>query len=128
MRSAASREDAYALHSALIAAAEPHLAVAPLVCFEWLQRPENIIAGHLTWLNYRAASKPHSVRIEHHKTGALVWMPLSDVDGQFFPLLTGYLDSLKRLGTPIVLMVPERKRGGRARPAPFLLNEARTIT
>ncbi len=66
-RPAATREDAYALHRALIAAGEPHLAVAPLVCFEWLQRPENVIAGHLTWLDYRPASKPNSARIEVHR-------------------------------------------------------------
>lgn len=125
-RPAAPREDAYALHRALVAAGEPHLAVAPLVCFEWLQRPENVIAGHLTWLDYKPASKPNHVRIEHHKTGALVWMPLSDSDGPFFPDLTTYLDDLKRLGTPIVLMVPERKRKGRVLdPRPFLMNEAR---
>ena len=53
-------------------------------------------------------------------------MPLSDVDGPFFPELTAYLDQLKRLGTPVVLMVPERRRKGRALdPRPFLLNEAR---
>lgn len=125
-RPAATREDAYALHNALIAAGETHLAVAPLVCFEWLQRPENVIAGHLTWPDYKPASKPNHVSIEHHKTGALVWMPLSDVDGPFFPELTAYLDQLKRLGTPVVLMVPERRRKGRAlEPRPFLLNEAR---
>jgi hypothetical protein len=125
-RPAATREDAYALHRALIAVGEPHLAVAPLACFEWLQRPENIIAGHLTWLDYKPASKPNSVRIEHHKTGALVWMPLIDADGPFFPELTAHLDGLKRLGTPIVLMVPERKRQGRVLdPRPFLMREAR---
>ncbi|WP_424956119.1 hypothetical protein [Hyphomicrobium sp. 1Nfss2.1] len=125
-RPAATREDAYALHNALIAAGEPHLAVAPLVCFEWLQRPENVIAGHLTWLDYKPASKPNSVRIEHHKTGALVWMPLSDSDGPFFPELSEHLDRLQRLGTPIVLMAPARKRKGRVLdPRPFLMREAR---
>lgn len=125
-RPAATREDAYALHGALVAAGEPHLAVAPLACFEWLQRPENVIAGHLTWLDYRPEGKPNSVRIEHHKTGALVWMPLSDAGGAFFPELIAYLDQLKRLGVPIVLMKPERKRKGRELdPRPFTMNEAR---
>jgi hypothetical protein len=91
-----------------------------------LQRPENVISGHLTWLDYRPASRPNSVRIEHHKTGALVWMPLIDADGSFFPELTTYLDDLKRLGTPIVLMTPERKRKGRfLDPRPFQMREAR---
>lgn len=125
-RPAATRADAYALHRALIAAGEPHLAVAPLVCFEWLQRPENVIAGHLTWLDYRPAGNPNAVRIEHHKTGALVWMPLSANARHFFPELTSYLDKLKRLGTPIVLMVPERKHQGRILdPRPYLMREAR---
>ncbi len=125
-RPAATREDAYALHQALVDAGEIHLAVVPLVCFEWLQRPENVIAGHLTWLDYKPASKPNSVRIEHHKTGALVWMPLSDADGPFFPQLINYLDGLKRLGTPVVLMSPERRRKGRVfDPRPFLMREAR---
>lgn len=35
----ASRAEAYALHHALIAAGEPHLAAVPLICFEWHQRP-----------------------------------------------------------------------------------------
>lgn len=125
-RPAATRDDAYALHRALVTAGELYLAVVPLVCFEWLQRPENVVAGHLTWLDYKPASKPNSVRIVHHKTGALVWMPLSDRDGPFFPELTAYLDDLRRLGTPIVLMMPERKRKGRdCDPRPFLMNEAR---
>jgi hypothetical protein len=38
----ASRAEAYALHRALIAAGEPHLAAVPLICHEWHQRP-----GHL---------------------------------------------------------------------------------
>lgn len=39
-RPAATREQAIALHKALVAAGELHLAVAPLVCLEWMQRPE----------------------------------------------------------------------------------------
>jgi hypothetical protein len=56
---AASREEAYALHAALIAAGEPHLAAVPLICFEWHQRPENVLAGHLTWSNYRPSATQH---------------------------------------------------------------------
>lgn len=41
----ATRDEAFALHRALVAAGEPHLAAVPLVCFEWHQRPENILAG-----------------------------------------------------------------------------------
>lgn len=51
---------------------------------------------------------------------------MSDGDGPFFSELTDHLDGLERLGTPIVLMVPERKRDGRTcDPRPFLMREAR---
>jgi hypothetical protein len=38
---------------------------------EWLQRPENVVAGLLTWPDYRSKRWPHAVRIEHHKNKAL---------------------------------------------------------
>lgn len=120
---AAEREEAYALHKALIAAGERHLAALPLICFEWHQRPENVLAGHLTWTDYRPAERPDSVRILHHKTGEQVWLPLSDEDGPLFPELTTYLDTLERLGVPIVLMKP---KGKALRPArPFKMRDAR---
>ena len=90
------------------------------------QRPENVLAGHLSWSNYRLSGRPNTVRIEHHKTGALVDLPLSDRDGPLFPELTAYLDGLERLGLPIVLMKPERPSGAKvAVPRPFLLRTAR---
>jgi hypothetical protein len=46
-----------------------------VICFEWLQRPENVMAGLLTWPDYRSKKWPHAVRIEHHKNKALVWQP-----------------------------------------------------
>lgn len=119
----ASREEAYALHNALITVGELHLAAVPLICFEWHQRPENVLAGHLTWTDYRPAERPHAVRILHHKTGELVWLPLSDEDGALFPELTTYLDGLERLGVPVVLMKPKR---GKSKPArPFKMRDAR---
>lgn len=129
----ASRDDAVALHKALVAAGEPHLAAVPLVCFEWHQRPENVLAGSLTWTDWRPAGRPDAVRILHAKTGAEVWQPLADEDGDIlFPELTAYLDGLERLGVPVVLMRPERRRrdaDGRLAmppPEPFTLREARS--
>jgi hypothetical protein len=104
----ATREEAYALHRALVDAGQPWLAVVPLVCFEWHQRPENVLAGHLAWSDYRPASRPNWVRIVHHKTGALVWLPLSDDQGPLFPELTAYLDGLTRAAVPIAVF---RRRG-----------------
>jgi len=123
----AIRDEAYALHAALVAAGEPHLAVVPLVAFEWHQRPENILAGHLTWADYRPTERPNSVRVVHHKTGEVVWLPLVSRTGQaLFPELSAYLDALQRLGVPLVLMQPKplgKREPGPAKP--FLLRTAR---
>ena len=99
-----------------------HLAVVPLVAFEWHQRPENVLAGHLTWADYRPAGRPNAVRILHHKTGEKVWLPLLDQSGPLFPELTAYLDTLEQLGVPIVVMRPKRKEGT---SRPYLLRTAR---
>jgi integrase len=58
----------------------------------------------------------------HHKTGERVSLPLVDKAGRLFPELTMYLDTLERLGVPIVPMRP-KTTGAPARP--FLLREAR---
>jgi hypothetical protein len=121
----ATREEAYALHDALVAAGELHLAAVPLICFEWHQRPENVLAGHIAWTDYRPAERLDAVRIVHHKTGELVWLPLSDDDGPLFPELTEYLDKLERLGVPIVLRNPKGVKPGPARP--FKLRYAREL-
>lgn len=129
----ATRDEAFALQHALIEAGEPHLAAVPLICFEWHQRPENVLAGSLTWTDWRPSARPNSVRILHAKTGEELWQPLSDPDGGLlFPELTAYLDGLPRLGVPVVLMKPKRARrdamGRLALPPalPFTLREART--
>jgi integrase len=119
----ATRDEAYALHRALIAAGEPHLAAVPLICFEWHQRPENVLAGHLTWADWRPADRPNAVRIEHHKNGAEVWMPLTDREGPLFPELTAYMDGLARLGVSVVLRRPARSADEPA--AQFSLRDAR---
>lgn len=119
----ASRDEAYALHNALMAVGEFHLAAVPLICFEWHQRPENVLGGHISWTDYRPVERPDAVRIVHHKTGELVWLPLSDEDGPLFPELMAYLDGLERLGIPIVLRKPKRKKSEPARP--FTIRYAR---
>jgi len=123
----ASRDEAYALHAGLVAAGEPHLAVVPLVAFEWHMRPENVLAGHLTWRDYRPKERPNSVRVLHHKTGEVVWLPLVSQRGEaHFPELSAYLDNLPRLGAPIVLMQPKPLGNKEPGPAkPFLLRTAR---
>lgn len=110
---AASRAEAYALAYKLREVGEPHLGAAALICFEWLQRPENILDGKITWADYRPSDKPNHVRVFHHKTGEVVWMPLEDSGGRLYPELDDYLGNLARLGLPIVLTSGER---GPARP------------
>lgn len=124
----ATRADALALHRALVAAGQPHLAAVPLICFEWHMRPENILAGHLTWTGWRPGGRA-VVEIVHAKTGVRHEIALADTDGPLFPELTAYLDGLERLGPPIVLMRPRRAGGdgGHAPARPFRMRYARAI-
>jgi hypothetical protein len=55
-----------------------------VICFEWLQRPENVLAGYIRWTDYRGGDAPSAIRITHHKTGAVVLHPLEDADGTQF--------------------------------------------
>ena len=111
---AATRVEAYALAKALKEIGEPHLGAAALIAFEWHQRPENMLAGSITWHDYRGTDHPGFVRIVHKKNGEEVMLPLEDEDGQlFYPELEAYLAELPRLGLPIVLTSGER---GPSRP------------
>jgi hypothetical protein len=75
---AATREQVYAFAKAAIDAGRPAAAAAAVICFEWLQRPENVLAGFVRRTDYRGREAPNAVRIEHHKTGAVVLHPLVD--------------------------------------------------
>ena len=112
----ATRAEAFALSEAIKAYGHPHLAIVPLVCFEWLQRPENILAGHLRWTDYRPPERPDKVRIVHHKTGEVVWHPLEVAGERFYPELEQGLAELDRLAIPIVVSLG---MGGTVRPYSF---------
>ena len=78
-----------------------------MICFEWLQRPENVIAGHIKWTGYRTGPKP-TIRIEHHKTGAVIDHPLEErvPDGsivKFYDDAEVVLAKLTRRGIPMIL-------------------------
>src|SRR5215472_1401488 len=62
-----ARLDGLALAAALKAIGEPHLGAAALICFEWHQRPENVLAGNITWHDYRHARSPHVVKTSAHR-------------------------------------------------------------
>ena len=121
-KEACSREEAFALARAIEALGHPHLALAPLVCFEWLQRPENVLDGHLAWSHWRPADHPHSVQIFHHKTGERVWYPLEDEEGALCPEVEERLARLPRLGIAIVLTP-----GLKGKPRPYSHFYARAL-
>lgn len=73
-----TRDQVYAFAHGCIEHGEVEAAAAAVICFEWLQRPENVIAGHIKWSDYRAPSAPAVARILHHKTGAVVLHPLEE--------------------------------------------------
>jgi integrase len=108
----ATREEAYALSDALLAHGHPHLALVPLICFEWLQRPENVLAGHLAWSDIRSPTHPRHVRIEHHKTGKKVLQPLEDAIGPLFSELEDRLSATPRIGVSVVVTPGARGEHG----------------
>jgi IS5 family transposase len=112
----ATRAEAFALSEAIKGFGHPHLAIVPLVCFEWLQRPENILSGHLRWTDYRPAERQNHVRIIHHKTGEIVWHPLEAEGKRFYPELERRLSELSRPSIPIVVTLG---KGGTVHPYSF---------
>jgi len=89
---------------------------------EQLQRPENVLTGKITWRDYRGADHPKHVRILHHKTGEEVLQPLEDDGTLLYPELEAYLQTLPRLGTPIVVTKGSR---GPSRPNAMVYAQAR---
>ena len=103
-KAAVTREQVYAFAWGSIEHGQSAAAAAAVICFEWLQRPENVLAGYLRWSDYRSKEWPNAIKIEHHKTGAVVWHPLEDEDGaKFYAEAEAVLTSLPRLGIPMIL-------------------------
>ena len=104
---AVTRDQVYTFARGAIDRGRPEAAAAAVICYEWLQRPENVLAGVLRWPDYRSADWPHAVKILHHKTGATVWHPLEDVvDGspvKFYAEAEAVLAKLPRRGVPMIL-------------------------
>jgi hypothetical protein len=104
---AVNREQVYAFARGCVERGEAGCGAAAVICFEWLQRPENVIAGHIKWTGYRTGPKP-TIRIEHHKTGAVIDHPLEEKlpDGsivRFYEDAEAILANLKRRGIPMIL-------------------------
>jgi hypothetical protein len=117
---AVSREQVYAFARGCVKRQEPECAAAAVICFEWLQRPENVIAGHIKWTGYRPAGKT-TIQIEHHKTGAVIEHPLEEQlqDGtvvKFYEDAEEVLSHLTRRGIPMILREVEE---GKSKPYSF---------
>jgi hypothetical protein len=86
---------------------------AAVICFEWLQRPEHVLAGYVSWNDYRGKSGPTPIRIEHHKTGEMVLHPLEETVGKvrtlFYEEAEEILSKVPQLGLGIVM---RRRRKG----------------
>jgi hypothetical protein len=53
-KAAVTREEVYTFAHGCIEHGEVEAAAVAVICFEWLQRPENVIAGHIRWTGYRS--------------------------------------------------------------------------
>ena len=119
-KSAATRDQVYAFAAGAIENGRPEAAAAAVICFEWLQRPENVLAGVLRWPDYRSKDWPNAIKILHHKTGATVWHPLEDsVDGvtvRFYPKAEAILEKLPQRGVPMILREIKTRRGVAFKP------------
>ena len=57
----APREEVHVFAHVAIDKGYPEVGAAAVICFEWLQRPENVLAGFIRWTDYRgsaASDKP----------------------------------------------------------------------
>jgi hypothetical protein len=119
-KAAATREQVYVFAWGCIERGQPEAAAAAIICFEWLQRPENVLAGYLRWTDYRSKEWPSAIKIEHHKTGAIVWHPLEEAtaDGivKFYEDAEAILARLPRRGLPMIL---RQVREGITKPFSF---------
>jgi hypothetical protein len=77
IKPAAMRDQVYAFAKVAIEVGYPEAAASAVICFEWLQRPENVLAGFIRWTDYRSREAPTTLRM-HHKTGAVVFHPLEE--------------------------------------------------
>jgi hypothetical protein len=102
---AVAREEVYEYAWGCIKQGRPEPAAVAVICFEWLQRPENVVAGLIKWADYRTKKWPNAIRIFHHKTGALVWHPLDDpaTGEKFYAEAEEVLSHLPKLGIPMIM-------------------------
>jgi hypothetical protein len=78
------------------------------------------LAGYLRWTDYRSKEWPSAVKIEHHKTGAVVWHPLEDKTENGVTRFYGEAEAvLMRLPLRGVPMILRQLRDGATKPFSF---------
>lgn len=106
-KAAATRDQVYSFAWGAVQLGQPEAAAAAVICFEWLQRPENVLAGFIRWPDYRGKDAPDMIRVEHHKTGAMVLHPLEEKTKggavRFYAEAEEILASLPRRGVSMIL-------------------------
>jgi hypothetical protein len=116
IKPAATRDEVYQFAWGCIEAGRPEPAAAAVICFEWLQRPENVLAGYIRWTDYRGREAPSAIRIVHHKTGAVILHPLEETTEagtvQFYAHAEAVLAHMPRRGISMVL---QETRDGNSR-------------
>jgi hypothetical protein len=119
-KAAVTRDLVYRFAWGCIENGQPGAAASAVICFEWLQRPENVLSGYLHWSDYRPLEAPNAIRIEHHKTGAVVWHPLEEMTSsgvvKFYGEAEMVLACLPRRGIP---MIVRQVREGLSKPYSF---------
>lgn len=102
-----TRDEVYTFAWGAIEEGYPEAAATAVICFEWLQRPENVVAGHMKWSDYRAPSAPSTIRVVHHKTNTIAPHPLEEEteDGmvRFYAEAEEVLAKLPKLGVQMIL-------------------------
>src|SRR5690242_7711317 len=106
-KAAVDRELVWQIARGAITLGYPELEAADVICFEWIVHRETALAGYLKWPDYRPEDFPHALRIEHHKTGELVWHPLEEETEEglvkFYEEAEEILSHLPKRGVPMIL-------------------------
>jgi hypothetical protein len=116
-----TRDEVYTFAWGAIERGRPEAAAAAVICYEWLQRPENVLAGVLRWPDYRSKEWPNAIKIMHHKTDATVWHPLEQTDSDgatehFYREAEAVLAKFPRRGIPLILREIRSRNGVAFKP------------
>jgi len=117
---AVTREQVYTFAWGAVDRGRQEAAAAAVICYEWLQRPENVLSGFLRWPDYRSKEWPSAIKILHHKNNTTVWHPQEETrDGvttQFYAEAEAVLATLPRCGVPMILREVKTRNGSVFKP------------